>query len=269
MSLMKNEKMICVHIVDKPTDDTLTVSTPDSRSNKPFGIHDQEDNQTAFFQKIITAKIGENEVSIAIPNEISLSLSISMKSLTAAEQKQKEIKKRASTNDTIFDADVRIAYDFLEEIQKAVVFSYKAVESFCNASIPDDYTYKVTTGKGIVEHYGKEQIERWVSTSDKISKIIPEILKCNSPSNQRFWSDFKNLERIRNEIIHSKSSNSSEILAELFSPKIRSYIGSSSLLLEYFIDLDPYSPMFPLGFGKSQIQVISVPDANKYVSKIE
>lgn len=56
---------------------------------------------------------------------------------------------------------------FLEEIQKAIIFSYKAVESFCNASIPDTYTYKKTTSKGIVEHYGKEQIERWVSTSEK------------------------------------------------------------------------------------------------------
>ncbi|GJA34750.1 hypothetical protein KAM342_44400 [Aeromonas caviae] len=27
----------------------------------------------------------------------------------------------------------------------------KAVESFCNASIPDTYTYKKTTNKGIVE----------------------------------------------------------------------------------------------------------------------
>lgn len=269
MSLKKNERMVCVHTIDEPTDDTLTVPTPDARSNKPFGIHDQEDGQTAFFQKIITAKIGENEVSIAIPNEISLSLSISMKSLTAAEHKQKEIKKRASTNDTIFDTDVRIAYDFLEEIQKAVVFSYKAVESFCNASIPDAYTYKKTTSKGIVEHYGKEQIERWVSTSEKISAIIPKILKCSSPTKQGFWSDFKNLERIRNEIIHSKSSNGSEILAELFSPKIRSYIGSSVMLLEYFIELDPCNPIFPLGFGKSQIKVMSVPDSNEYLSKIE
>ena len=269
MSLKKNERMVCVHTIDEPTDDTFTVPTPDARSNKPFGIHDQEDGQTAFFQKIITAKIGENELSIAIPNEISLSLSISMKSLTAAEHKQKEIKKRASTTDTIFDTDVRIAYDFLEEIQKAVVFSYKAVESFCNASIPDAYTYKKTTSKGIIEHYGKEQIERWVSTSEKISAIIPEILKCNSPTKQEFWSDFKNLERIRNEIIHSKSSNSSEILAELFSPKIRSHIGSSVMLLEYFIGLDPCNPIFPLGFGKSQIKVMSVPDSNEYLSKIE
>ncbi|MWV18013.1 hypothetical protein F3I16_18390 [Pseudomonas sp. L-22-4S-12] len=269
MSLKKNEKMVCVHTLNEPTDDTLAIPTPDVRSNKPFGIHDQEYGQTAFFQKIITAKIGNQEVSIAIPNEISLSLSISKKSLTAAENKKKEIKQRANSSTTIFDTDVKMAYDFLEEIQKAVVFSYKAIESFCNASIPDSYIYKKPTSKGIIEHYGKEQIERWINTSEKISAIIPNILKCNSPSNQTFWSDFKNLERIRNEIIHSKSSNSSEILSELFSIKTRDYIESSVILLEYFIGLDPCNPIFPLGFGKSQIKVMSVPNSKEYLSKIE
>lgn len=269
MSLKKNEMMVCVHTIETPIGDSFTVPTPDMRSNKPIGIHGEEDGKTAFFQKIIKAKMGSNDLSVAIPNEISLSLNISMKSLSVAEQKHEEIKSRASTNDTIFDADVRIAYDFLEEIQKAIIFSYKAVESFCNASIPDTYTYKKTTSKGIVEHYGKEQIERWVSTSEKISKIIPDVLKCNSPTEKKFWGDFKNLERVRNEIIHSKSSNSAEILVELFSSKIHKYIESSLLLLEYFIELDPCNPIFPLGFGKSQIRVMSIKNPDEYLRKIK
>ncbi|WP_223916376.1 hypothetical protein, partial [Aeromonas caviae] len=119
------------------------------------------------------------------------------------------------------------------------------------------------------EHYGKEQIERWVSTSEKISKIIPEVLKCNSPTEKKFWGDFKNLERVRNEIIHSKSNNSAEILVELFSSKIHKYIESSLLLLEYFIELDPCNPIFPLGFGKSQIRVMSLKNPDEYLRKIK
>ena len=72
-----------------------------------------------------------------------------------------------------------LIYDYLEEIQTSIVFSYKSLESFCNESIPDEYVYKKTNNKGIVEHYSKEQIERWIPTSEKLSDILPEIFKCD------------------------------------------------------------------------------------------
>ncbi|WP_339496052.1 hypothetical protein [Pseudomonas sp. RA_105y_Pfl2_P56] len=268
MELEINTVMVCVHTTSNSEEESRSVPTPDIRSNKPIGFHDQEDNNTAFFQKLVMAKFNGQDISIAIPNEISLSLSISKKSMIAADNKREEIKKHAADRNAIFESDVKIAYDFLEEIQKSVVFAYKAVESFCNASIPDGYVYKKTTSKGIVEHYGKEQIERWINTSEKVSIILPEILVCGSPTEQKFWGDFKNLERIRNELIHSKSINSAEILAELFSDVVIRYVGSSVALLEFFIKLDPANPIFPLGFGKSKIKIISVPDVEEYLQKI-
>ncbi|WP_027926396.1 hypothetical protein [Pseudomonas sp. URMO17WK12:I12] len=268
MELEINTMMVCVHTTDNSKENSDSIPTPDIRSNKPIGFHDQEDNSTAFFQKLVTANFYGKEISIAIPNEISLSLSISKKAMIAANKKREELNKHAAERKTLFESDVKIAYDFLEEVQKSVVFAYKAVESFCNASIPDSYTYKKTTSKGVVEYYGKEQIERWISTSEKVSLILPEILVCSSPTEQKFWGDFKNLERIRNELIHSKSSNSADILTELFSEVVTRYIASGVELLEFFIKLDPCNPIFPLGFGTSQIKVISVPNAEEYLQKI-
>ena len=268
MKLEKNTIMVCVHTTSDSEEGGRSVPSPDIRSNKPIGFHDQEDNGVAFFQKLVTAKFNGKDISIAIPNEISLSLSISKKCMVAADDKREVIKKHANDRDTIFESDVKIAYDFLEEIQKSVVFAYKAVESFCNASIPDAYVYKKTNGKGVVEHYGKEQIERWIPTSEKVSTILPEILACGPPTDQKFWGDFKNLERIRNELVHSKSSNSAEIITELFSDVVVRYVGSSVALLEFFIKLDPSNPIFPLGFGKSEIKIISVPDVQEYLQKI-
>jgi hypothetical protein len=264
-----NEQMVCVHIIEGEREDGHEVPVPDMRANKPLGVHAQEDNKTAFFQKLIHAKIDQEKIGIAAPNEISLSLSISTKSKNNAYILRETIKKNAkNTEQKLFDTDVKSAYDFLEEIQKAIVFGYKAVESFCNASIPDEYIYQKKNNKGVIEHYGKEQIERWINTSDKVSSILPSILNVESPTSEVFWSDFKNLERLRNEIIHSKSSSTSDILSELFSEKTDDYLLSGLRLLEFFISKDPYNHIFPLGFGVSQIKIMSVPNADEMFSKI-
>ncbi|MBO2701055.1 hypothetical protein [Shewanella algae] len=269
-NLKLNDEMICVHTIEGKREEGHEIPVPDMRANKPFGIHDQEDDQTAFFQKLIYAKFDQTKIGIAAPNEISLSLSISTKSKNNAHILRESIKNNGKKSDySLFDKDVKSAYDFLEEIQKAIVFGYKAVESFCNASIPDEYIYQKRNGKGVIEHYGKEQIERWINTSEKVSSILPSVLDVESPTSEGFWSDFKNLERLRNEIIHSKSSSTSDILSELFSMKIDDYLLSCLLLLEFFISKDPYNQIFPLGFGVSQIKVMSVPNADEILSKIE
>jgi hypothetical protein len=37
-----------------------------------------------------------------------------------------------------------VQFDYIEKMYTSVIFSYKSVESFCNASIPDDYEYQTT-----------------------------------------------------------------------------------------------------------------------------
>lgn len=268
-NLKEDEEMVCVHVIDGDSDGKQQVPVPDMRANKPLGVHDQQANQTGFFQKLIHTKIGQLQIGIAAPNEISLSLSISNKSLKNATALRNLIKEIGTTSEHhLFDENVNIAYDFLEEIQKAIVFAYKAVESFCNASIPDNYIHENRNSRGVVELYGKEQIERWINTSEKVSSILPKILQVSSPIPEHFWSNFKNLERLRNEIIHSKSSTSSEILSELFSDKVDEYLRSCFLLLEFFMKKDPCNQIFPLGFGTSQIKVISIPDSEQLLLKI-
>lgn len=267
MALQKDEILVCVYTIDKP-DDVPSIPSPDARSNKPFGVHDKSCGQTAFFQKIATARVGDKFLSVAMPNEIALSLSVSKKSLLAAELKRNEIKQRGLLGETIFDADVAIVYDFLEEIQKSIIFSYKAVEAFCNASIPESFVYKKKNSKSVVEHYDKEAIELWISTSEKINCIVSEVMGCDKPSAQKFWSDFVSLERVRNAVIHSKSRGGPDLLAELFSEKMHDYIISSVELLHYFIQIDPCNPVFPQGFGESKIKVVSVSDSDEFLAKI-
>lgn len=265
-----NTVLVCVHVINdsQSPSDGNSIPMPDSRSNKPYGIHDQKDDQTAFFQMLIEGKISGKDVSVAAPNEISLSLSIAKKSVDSAKHKRKRILEHTKEKNTLFRREVADVYDMLEDMQKAIVFSYRAVEAFCNASIPSDYVYRKINSKQITEEYRKDQIERWISTSEKVSAILPEILRCASPKSEHFWSSFKKLESLRDNIIHSKSSSSTNTLAELFSERCDDYIESSISLLRYFIRLDPTNQIFPLGFGVSSIKVASVPDTAEYLQVI-
>ncbi|MUK48263.1 hypothetical protein [Aliivibrio fischeri] len=130
-----------------------------------------------------------------------------------------------------------------------------------NVAIPNEYKYETKNGKGITEVWDKESIERWFKTSDKYTKLIPLILDVDSPVTQPFWSKFKELEVIRNEIIHQKTSRKkatdvdSDYLKSLLQKKIFDNIEAAYELISYICNADISHSYFPLGFGPAQIHV--------------
>lgn len=187
-----DEELVVVHVIEKDAENKKEVPIPDYRANKPLGFLDLEDQSVTFLQRLIRTEIDGLAISISAPNEISLALSVFDKSRKAANILRKEIIAASKNSKfSLFEENVKCAYDFLEEIQKSVVFGYKAIEAFCNATIPDNHTYIKKNGKGVEERYGKEQIERWIATSEKVSDILPVILNIQSPTKEVFWTDFK------------------------------------------------------------------------------
>jgi hypothetical protein len=268
--LRKNDEAVCVHTINGCEEDEKNRKfiQPDVRCNKPSAFYFKDYDQTAFFQKLISTEVGGKQLGFAMPNEIALSLSVALKANRAADALRETIKIPAE-DEYLFELDdIVVVYDFLEEVQKAIVFAYKAVEAFCNSSIPDDFIYRKENNKGIVEEYAKKEIERWIQTSEKLSSILPDCLGVDKPTSEGFWSDFKNLERLRNEIIHSKPINRSEVTAELFSDRVNAYIKSAKELLEHFTSEDQYNPVFPLGFGVSKVRTISLKSADEVFEKV-
>lgn len=241
------------------------------RSNRPLVFIHTDEDQGVIFQEIISTKIENKKLKFSRPNEISLSMSIARKSLERSREIRRGILKDFGNEmkKDIFDEKVIDVYDYLEEVQKTIIFSYKAIESLCNSAIPSDYIYKKQlTKKGIHEVYDKSAIERWLTTAEKVSIILPEIYKCTSPSKKNFWGHFKKLEELRNDIIHSKSSSTSKLLSELLSSDVDKYFKSCEDMLLYFYNLDKQNPMFPLMSGVSEIVFIEWEDMNSAVKKI-
>lgn len=242
------------------------------RSNRPITCINVDDDQCIFFQEVISTKIERKNISFSRPNEISLSMNIAKKSLDLALEIRKSIIKSIQPNqkNKFFGDKVNHIYDYLEEVQKTIIFSYKAIEALCNSAIPEDYTYKKDLSKkGISEIYDKSAIERWVSTSEKVSKILPDIYKCPSPSNQKFWGHFKKLEELRNEIIHSKSSTSSKLLSEILSSDIEKYFNSCENMLLYFFKVDKQNHLFPLTSKISELPIIAWKDMKSYFKVLD
>ncbi|HFT9236785.1 TPA: hypothetical protein ACGS5G_003153 [Escherichia coli] len=242
------------------------------RSNRPLVCINKNDDQCVFFQEVITAKIENKKLHFSRPNEISLSMNIARKSLQKSQEIRKNILKNFSNEKSmnLFDHQVNDVYDYLEEVQKTIIFSYKAIESMCNSAIPEEYTYKNDlTKKGIYEVYDKAAIERWMSTTDKISKILPNIYNCTSPSKKYFWGHFKKLEELRNEIVHSKSSSTSKLLSELLSNDINKYFNSCESMLLYFYKLDKRNSLFPVMPEISEIAVIEWEDMESAFTVVE
>ncbi len=55
--------------------------------------------------------------------------------------------------------------------------------------------------------YNKKDIERYISLEDKLSEILPIIVNKSSFKGTSLWEKFINLKKIRDRIIHLKSSD--------------------------------------------------------------
>ena len=242
-----------------------------SRSNTPVVCVDVKQDKCVILQESIDAKIENKKISLSRPNEISLSMHIANGSLKKSQGLRKSIVQKIvkDKNKKFYENDVVEIYDYLEEVQKAIVFSYKAIEAMCNSAIPDDYVYKKHSNKiGVIEVYDKLGIERWVSTTEKVSKILPDIYHCISPAQKPFWGHFKKLEELRNEIIHSKSSSTSQVLSELLSTDIGKYVKSCEALLKFFFEQDRRNHLFPLIPGVTEIVSHQMEDMEEYFKNI-
>lgn len=216
----------------------------DKRALKPLILNDE--NHTMVLERLDEVKIStiESAVLYIPPNPIALQLDIVEKCLN--KMKQMDIKK--SILETFyFDTDLERArkkyenslliYEFISLVQQAIVFSYTAIETFVNLSIPEPYVY-IEKGKGrkigLDETYDKLAIERWIPLKKKIQVILTDIYSTRPIQNESFWNNFIKFEEYRNEIIHQKSIEKTVLYRKYFEESIYSYINVSNEIISFF-----------------------------------
>lgn len=208
-------------------------------------------------------------VNFYTPNNVSLFLSSAKKELAKSNSIYKslfgKINKSKHKNFKISEKDLPRLYNYFESVQMAIVSMYTAIESFANICIPHDYVYEKNNSKGVKESYSKELIERYIATSEKIDRILPVILNCDSPKGTKLWQNFKELESLRNDIIHPKTTKrnketkeDSSFLCTLLADDFIKKVTSGFDLVSYFCNQDTSHSLFPMGFGEINLKPIPI-----------
>lgn len=244
----------------------------DSRTIKLFSEKEKATYSLSKKEKVI---INASQINYLAPNSISLSLSLMKKSLKKAKKLHSEIiPKNVKTQNKIDINLKKELYDFFEEIQTSIIFSYIAVEAFANAAIPNEFEYEKYNEKGVKEIWNKSNIERWLTTSEKAGVILPKILNSSDIKQEIFWSSFKNLEKLRNKIVHQKTIEKdtaldTEIYSEMLNPMIFTIIESAIDVVDFFYKLNNDHPYFPLGLGIAKFQVAKIESMEKHFAPVK
>ena len=207
-------------------------------------IHDKWDIKPVS-QQIDIVSFDGKEIPLLTPNVIAIHLSISKKAQDEAKilfesininikNRKKDAQNPEKRNDVLRERS-KLVCDYLEKIQTAIIFAVSVIETFSNMSIPDDYTYTITGNKN-TEIYNKQQIERFITLKDKISKILVEIYSSKSLSEQSFWNDLIELIKIRDNIVHQKNIDDTFYNEILYEKRIFQRVDSSILMINFFQD---------------------------------
>ncbi|GAA3776236.1 hypothetical protein [Flavobacterium ginsengiterrae] len=187
-----------------------------------------ENNWVLVFDKL--------ETLMTQPNDVSIYSNISDKNLKAAKLfYDNTILPRHKQYHGSFPSEKiqREYFDYFELIIEAVIFSYTSLEAFANICIIDDYEY-IVEKDGIKTIYSKIAIERKFSLRDKFKNILKEILHTPDITQTNWWNSFVELEDLRNEIVHSKSSKSEDRYSKLLEKKIFKTVAINRAIIEYY-----------------------------------
>lgn len=100
------------------------------------------------------------------------------------------------------------AIDYIERMIEAIVLAFSAIEAFANESIPNDFVFaRHKRSEVVLEAANKQTIERSLSTDEKLTLVLPEVLNCPSPKSSHCWSNYKQLKNVRDRIIHMKTED--------------------------------------------------------------
>jgi hypothetical protein len=145
-------------------------------------------------------------------------------------------------------------FDFLESCMVLVTFSFQSIETFSNYIIEQhkDIKTEIKKKKGVYL-YDYEEAIRYLSTEEKISKVLPSLLNIPSLSGNKIWGHFQDLKIVRDSTIHwkeAKSDNQAEIDSlyyHFLNSNLSTYVLTAYEVINYFFR-EPNQPRWWLEF---------------------
>lgn len=105
-------------------------------------------------------------------------------------------------------SNIVVLFDYFEEALAAANSSFQAIEAYSNATIARLLTGTMTVQRRDgAKQMTAEDIERYVSTSEKIATILPMLLSAPSIKGGGEWQLFEKLKEVRDASTHFKSGD--------------------------------------------------------------
>jgi hypothetical protein len=184
-------------------------------------------------------------IGFATPSAVALALDLASRaSLEAAQLFEAVTFATVATpygpGRNVDETSISTLYNFFEQCMLSAVFSFQALEAFCNQVILREL-------KDSLEVKRKEKrvtlcpndLERQLSTNEKLSQVLPKIRSVPTPKGKTVWEPFKRLQQARDATVHLKASDQystdhESLFFQFFSHKASEFPSAAAEMIRYF-----------------------------------
>lgn len=199
----------------------------------------------------VTKHTKYNNIGFITPSPSALALNISLKSALVAEELQSTLALQDTISPfgdgkSIVKENLPHLYNFFENCMTTVIFGFQAIETYANWVIGQkvDKPMQVRVQSKMKEITPYE-LERNLSTGDKISQVLPQIFNIASPKGTKVWEDFVKLKLARDSTVHLKSIiaypkeiDKKSLFFQFFECKPTEFPQLAYNVIEYFLGAD-------------------------------
>lgn len=166
---------------------------------------------TLLWQITVTKDPNSGTVNFPTPSPVALALSVAIAAAREASMARRGIrypKRMADGSHSAEGPDLPPIYAYFEQCMVAVTFSFQSLEAYSNQIISQylSQPLTLTRKKGSVT-LTPEELERAVSTEEKLVSVLPTLTGAASPKGTRIWQRFTALKGVRDSTVHLKSAD--------------------------------------------------------------
>lgn len=184
-------------------------------------------------------------VGFTTPSAVALALNLAIRASQEAARlfsgvSYREVLTPDGMGRSVVQAGSPVLYDFFEQCMLSAVFSFQALEAFCNQIILRELTQAME-----VKRRDKRvtlapiEIERQLSTNEKLAQVVPKIRKLPTPKGKAVWEPFKRLQEARDATVHLKGSDQystdrDSLFFQFLSHRAAEFPKSAADMIRYF-----------------------------------
>lgn len=175
--------------------------------------------------QVTTLVTPSRHTSFTTPSATALHLSSGWRAARSAAEVKATLQWTSgavSPGVTSMQASIQAApplFDYFEAAMSAAMSSYAAIEAFCNSTVIERAQGSLTLRrrKGN-ETMTPEDVERRVSTDEKLKRIVPDLMGRPTPAGKSIWQKYVQLKDLRDSVTHFKRKDQARHASHLHEP---------------------------------------------------